>query len=186
MRKTILATLIVLTISIITSCTHTRPLTEQYIKTKIETHSAGNFSTIQTYSIFKGVSANKSGFMDLTGYKYNNTKKLVIGADIYVYVQKKYKEDPTTGHKPNFIELTQEQCNSIITNYQILLDKIKSEKVRGSKEVTHDYTVSNELFISYKKTRNVTPVLIDLWINGAKFSFDSKKIIKSINKFISY
>lgn len=186
MKKTFFTTLTLALLAVTSSCTHTRPLTEQYIKTEVEKHTEGSFSTIKTYSIFKGPSVNKTGFCDFTGYKYNDTKKLVIGADKYFFVHKNFKEDNTIKYKTDFVELTVEQCNAIITNYQIILDKVKSESVKGSKEVTHDYTVSKDLFISYKKIGMKKPVLIDLWIKGTKFSFDSKKTIKFINKFIEY
>lgn len=186
MKKIFFTTLTLALLAVTSSCTHTRPLTEQYIKTEIEQHTVGSFSTIRTYSIFKEASLNSTGFCDLTGYKYGEIKKLIIGAEKYFFVQKNFKEDNTIKYKTDFIELTVEQCNDIISNYKIIYDKIKSESIKGSKEVTHDYTVNKDLFISYKKTSSTNPVLIDLWIKGTKYSYDSQLIIRSIKKFIEY
>lgn len=186
MKKTLFTALTLALLTVISSCTHTRPLTEQYIKNEVEKHTEGGFSSIKTYSIFKAASLNKTGFCDFTGYKYNDTKKLIIGADKYFFVQKNFKEDNTYKYKTDFIELTVEQCDAFLTNYKIIYDKIKTESVKGSKEVTHDYTLSKDIIISYKKSGMNNPSQIDLWIKGTKFSYDGLLIIKSFKKFIEY
>jgi hypothetical protein len=165
----------------------TRHITEQYIKNKIENHNVGDFSTIKTYSIFKGVSYGGSAYLELTGYKYANSKALVLGADRYYMARQMFKGDQSMIADNTYIELSVQQCNDIISNYKILQDRIKTEKPEANEEIYHDYTVSNELFISYRKSYGSTTVdYIDFWIQGRKHPISTRKIIKKLNKFMAY
>jgi hypothetical protein len=167
---------------------HSRYITEKYIKTKIENHNEGEFSTIKTYMIFKGYSYGGSAYLELTGYKYANNKALVLGADKYYKARQNYKGDQTIIADITYIELNLSQCKDIITNYKFLEEKIKTEKPRMSEEIYHDYTVSKDLFISYRTSSGSSSTItyLDFWIQGEKYRISSNSIIKKLNKFISY
>lgn len=177
----------VLVAFLLTGCMQTRYLTERYIKTNIEHHNDGKFSSIKTYAIYKGASLGGGSYLELTGYKYANTKALVIGADKYYMARQKFKGDQTTIAEITYIELSIAQCKEIITNYKILQDKIKSEKPEKNEEIYHDFTVSKDLFISFRKSSSSSPITyIDFWIQGEKYSISTQKIIGGLNKFINY
>ena len=185
MKKSILLFSIVV-IFLLTGCMQTRFITEKYIKTNIEIHNEGDFSTIKTYSIFKGISYGGSGYIELTGYKYGNKKALVIGADKYYLARPNYKGDLSKVAVITYIELNLDQCKSILDNYGILLDKLDNEKPRTNEEIYHDYTVSKDLFISYRKSKAGDPTFISFWIQGEKFSTTTSTIMKKLEKFMEY
>jgi hypothetical protein len=173
--------------NLLTGCMQTRHITEKYIKTNIEKHNQGEFSTIKTYTIYKGLSYGGSAYLELTGYKYSNTKALVLGADKYFYARQKFKGDQTMIANITYIELNMSQCKDIITNYKILQDRIKSERPKKNEEIYHDFTVSNDLFISFRKSSGYMNVsYIDFWINGEKYRISTATIISKLNKFMAY
>lgn len=184
MKKTF--TIAVLTI-FLTGCMKSRYITERYIKTNIEKHDEGEFSTLKTYTIFKGTVAGGGRYLELTGYKYNNKKELVIGADRYYMARKNFVEDQTTIAKITYINLTIPQCKAIVDNYRVLQNKIRTAKPRRNEEIYHDYTVSDDLFISYKKTAGKSSgTFIDFWIKGEKYSVVTNTIITKLENFLSY
>ncbi len=186
MKRTILLSTVLLAL-MLSSCMQTRYITEKYIKTKIENHNEGEFSTIKTYTIFKGTSSGGGAYLELTGYKYANSKALVLGADKYYMARQKFKGDQTIIADITYIELSLTQCKDIITNYKILQEKIKAEKPKMSEEIYHDFTVSKDLFISYRKSSGSSTVsYIDFWIQGEKYRISTLTIIKKLNKFINY
>ena len=186
MKKTILLSSVLLAF-LLTGCMQTRYITEKYIKTKIENHNEGEFSTIKTLTIFKGTSYGGGAYLELTGYKYANSKALVLGADKYYMARQRFTGNQTIIADITYIELSLAQCQDIITNYKILKDKIKTEKPRMSEEIYHDFTVSKDLFISYRKSSGSSTVTyIDFWIQGEKYRISTQAIIKKLNKFISY
>jgi hypothetical protein len=186
MKKLFLVSSLILTF-FLSGCMQTRYITEQYIKTKIETHKEGEFSTIKTYSVFQGTALDGKSYLELTGYKYNTTKALVLGADKYYLARQKFKGDQTVDAEITYIELTADQCADILYNYSILQDKIRTENPRISEEIYHDYTVSKDLFISYRKSAGSMSVSdIDLWIDGEKYSIATGTIMKKLSKFMSY
>jgi len=186
MKKTILLSSVLIAF-LLTGCMQTRYITEKYIKTKIENHNEGEFSTIKTYTIFKGTSYDDGAYLELTGYKYANSKALVLGADKYYMARQKFKGDQTIIADIIYIELSLAQCKDIITNHKILQDKIKTEKPKMSEEIYHDFTVSKDLFISYRKSSGSSTVSnIDFWILGEKYSISTLTIINKLNKFINY
>lgn len=167
-------------------CMQSRYLTEKYIKTNIENHKVGEFSSIKSFTIFKGTSVDGASYLELTGYKYGSTKGLVIGTDKYYTDRKKYKGDNTVVAKIDYITLNTAQCNSILDNYSELQDKISNEKPRMSEEIYHDYTVSDDLFISYRRSSSANSVYIDLWIKGEKFTITTSSFVRKLNKFMEY
>ncbi len=184
--KKILTTMAFLTI-LLSSCMQTRYITEKHIKNNIENHKENEFSTIRTYTVFKGISYGGGSYLELTGYKYGNDKALIIGADNYYIARKKFQGDNTLIADITYIELTIAQCKSILENYKILQDKIKKEKPKMNEEIYHDYTVSDNLFISYR-TASESPyvIFIDFWIKGEKHRVSTIRIMKKLNKFINY
>ncbi|MFY7861790.1 MAG: hypothetical protein ACOVP5_06135 [Chitinophagales bacterium] len=186
MNKKFLLSLILLPM-IFSACMETRYITEKYIKTKIENHNEGEYSTINTYSIYKGTTYNESAYIELTGYKYANNKALVIGADRYYKARENFNGDQTIIAEITYIELSLEQCKDILTNYKVLLDKLENEKPKRSEEIYHDFTVSKDLFISYRKSSGASILgFIDLWIQGEKYSIATFTLIDKLNKFINY
>ena len=186
MKKIILLHSVLLTF-VLTGCMQSRYITEKYIKTKIENHNEGEFSNIKTYTIFKGNPYGGGAYIELTGYKYANSKALVLGAYKYNIARQQFKGDRTVITDITYIELSMAQCKDIVTNYKILQDKIKTEKPKMSEKIYHDYTVSKDLFISYgKSSGSSTKTYIDFWIQGEKYRLSTRTIIKKLNKFINY
>lgn len=180
-------TITVLLTILLSGCMQTRYITEKYIKTNIEKHNESEFSTIKTYTIFKGTSYGGGAYLELTGYKYGNSKALVIGADRYYMARKKFQGDRTIIADITYIELSLPQCKAIIDNYKVLQDKIKTEKPKMSEEIYHDYTVSEDLFISYRKSAGSSSVsYIDFWIKGEKYRISTITIMKKLEKFNNY
>jgi hypothetical protein len=171
----------------LSGCMHTRYITEKYIKTEVEPHQPGEFSSIRTYSVFQGMALDNSAYLELTGYKLGTTKALIIGADKYYQARQKFHGDQTVIANITYIQLTAEQCGDILYNYTILQDKIRSESPGISEEVYHDYTVTKDFFISYRKSAGSSSVSnIDLWIAGEKYTIATGKIMKKLAKFINY
>ena len=172
-----LSFLLVSTILLLTGCMQTRYITERYIKNEVEKHEPNNFSNLKTYTIFKGTSYNGSAYLEFTGYKYLGNKGLVIGADRYYLARQKFQGDKTVIAEIEYVQLTIEQCKAILDNQKILADKIKSEKPQLNEEVYHDFTISDDLFISYKKARGSMNVsYMDIWIRGSLF----KKVCQNL------
>jgi hypothetical protein len=171
----------------LSSCMQTRYITEKQIKNNIENHKENEFSTIRTYTVFKGTSYGRGSYLELTGYKYDNKKALIIGADKYYMARKKFQGDNTVIADITYIELTLSQCKSILENYKVLQDKINKEKPKMNEEIYHDYTVSDDLFISYRKSSGSSSVTyIDFWIKGEKYRVSTITIMKKLEKFINY
>jgi hypothetical protein len=165
----------------------TRYITERYIKNEVEKHQPNNFSSLKTYSIFKGNTYGGSAYLEFTGYKYLGNKGLVIGADRYYLARQKFQGDKTVIAEIEYVQLTIEQCKAILDNQKILADKIKSEKPLINEEIYHDFTISDDLFISYKKARGSMNVgYMDIWIKGEKYSILTSTLITKLNKFIEY
>lgn len=182
MKKIIL---FILSTFLLSGCLKSRYLTEQYIKTQIEQHEENQFSSIKTYTIYKGVSNDGKSYLELTGYKYKNTKGLVIGADKYYNVGS--KNNPSYVANIKYIVLTNQQAQNIVDNFSILNDKIKREKPYKNEEIYHDFTVSDNLFISLKKSGKISPSqYINFWILDEKFSITSYSVLENLKKFMKY
>lgn len=186
MKVNILVSTVVLGIAL-SGCMQTRYITERYIKNTIEKHQEGEFSTIRTYSIYQSSNFGTTTYLELTGYKYHQTKALVIGTDRYYQARQKFKGDQTVIADINYIELSELQCRNILTNYKILQDRIKKEKPRKHEEIYHDFTVSRDLFISFRKSAGEPSITyIDIWINGEKYRIATEKIMSKLTRFMNY
>lgn len=177
----------IITAVIFSSCMQTRYITEQQIKNRIESHKIGDFSTIRTFNLFQGFTFDGSSYLEMTGYKYGMDKGLIIGADKYYLARQKFPGDNTRIAEIIYIELSFDQCNAIMTNAKALVEKINTESPKSNETVYHDYTVSKDLFVSYKKSfTSSNPVYLDLWIKGEKFSIEAETMFKKLKKFLNY
>ncbi|WP_031528812.1 hypothetical protein [Dyadobacter crusticola] len=174
------------------SCKSSRYITEQYIKNNIEDHQPENTSSIRTYSIFKGNTANTGRYLELTGYKFNFKKGLVIGAD-RSYITRKISSRAGTITEAetyiDYIQLDLDQCSAILTNYKTLQDRLKKEKPRSSEEVYHDYTVSKDCFISFRKSGNGDGSgieYVNFWVKGEKYRINTNLFVKKLKQFLEY
>jgi hypothetical protein len=180
--------LIFAVIAFITQSCTTRYLTEQKIKNEIQTHEVGKSSKIETYTIFKKqfYSDGYRVYLELTGCKYESEKILLIGADKFYYTRKNFKEDNSIIRKATYIKLNTEQCKLILDKYKFIQLKADEEKPKLKEDIYWDYTISEDLFISFKKSNGKTTNMIDFWIKGEKYQIPTYKIIKKIEKFIEY
>lgn len=174
---------------VLSSCRATRNITESYIKNNVEQHREGEFSSIKTLSLFKGITYKGDAYLELTGYKYAGKKALIIGADKYYNARKKFIGDETMIAKIMYIELSVEQCEAIIMHYKTLRENLRSDKPVFTEEVYHDYTVSKDLFISFRRTKTSASTgvgYMNLWIRGEKFSMAPNTLIYKLEKFLKY
>jgi hypothetical protein len=172
------------------SCQNTRYITESYIKNNIEKHVEGHQSTIKTYSIYQAISKKnkKSGaYIEFTGCKYDGTKKLIIGADINYLARDNWRLNVVKIAEPTFVVLTMKQTIAILSNFDELKGKIDAEAPIISEEVYHDFTASDDFFISFRKAiGNGGSSEIDVWVKGEKYTIKSKKFINKLKRFIDY
>jgi hypothetical protein len=171
------------------SCMHTRSITEQYIKTNIEKHTPLTTSSIRTYSIYRSsVSAATTTYLELTGYKFDGTKGLVIGADRYYRSRAKLTGLPVEGMEVTYLQLTVAECQAILEQEpQIKAQLRAAAKPSMSEEVYQYYTVNDRLFMSYRRTTTSSqPINLDLWIDGFKYSVPAKTFTKKLRKLLTY
>lgn len=174
------------------SCKSSRYITEQYIKNNIEDHQPENTSSIRTYSIFKGNTVNAARYLELTGFKYNSRKGLVIGADRSYVTRRTPSRAGTITETETYIDYIQldlDQCRAILANYRTLQDRLKKEKPRSSEEVYHDYTVSKDCFISFRKSGNGDgsgTEYVNFWVKGEKYRINTNLFVKKLKQFSEY
>jgi hypothetical protein len=180
---------IVLFIMLVSSCTQTRSLTEQYIKTEVEQHEPRARSSIRTYSIYKSpVSSTTTKYVELTGYKYNGVKGMVLGADRYTRYRAKLTGMPVAGIEVTYVILTEAECQAMLDFEPVIRAALKSAPRGGAgEEVYEDYTVKEGVFISYRKYVGMSsPTKIDLWIDGHKYTLPANTFLKKLRKFMAY
>ena len=166
-------------------CNQTRYITERYIKNNIEQHKEGEYSTIRTYIIYHGAASNGSRYLEFTGYEYQGRKALVIGTDRLTLERKKFKEDNTVLVTSEFTRLSLAQAQLILNHYEELIKRLQSEKVKKGEAVYHDFTLSSEVFISFKKVKGINGKdTIHFWIKGEKYSLMQGKIIQRLRDFV--
>lgn len=187
MKKTI--TPLFLILSILVGCTPiaSRYITEKYIKTNIENHIPKDTNSIKIYSIYKYHNITAGNYIEFTGYKYQLKKGLVIGADKYYSARQKFPGDITVLAEIKYINLDIAECQSILDNYKILIDKIEKEKPKAGEEIYHDYTVNKDIFISFRKDYyNFGTMNIYVWISGEKYTLSTDELIGNLKKFMKY
>lgn len=177
--------LLFLTISMV-SCLPTRYITEKYIKTEIENHKPNEFSSIRLYSILKVNVNNGVDYIELTGYKSEVNKGLVIGAAKNVYF-KNPQNDIKSEKQIVYINLTTDECKAIVENQKKLVERIKTEKVQFNEVVYHDFSVNKDLFISLRKGQGSSTIfLMDFWIKGEKYTVRTYLFMKKLSEFVNY
>lgn len=172
-----------------------RYITERYIKNHIEQHNVGEQSAIKMWWIFDNQVEGDNTYTEFVGYEYNGERGLVIGADWLSSPRDLFLGDNTIAIDYNIIELDLKECQSILDNYNILLNKSNSTKAEKNEFVYHDYTVNEDLFISFRvkgrgmgtsSSASQYTVIIDFWIRGDKYLVDGKKLVRSLREFMSY
>lgn len=163
--------ILVLFLCILTSCNESRYITERYIKNNIEEHTEGSESSIRTYLLYRGATFNGDRYLELTGYKYKGKKGLVIGTDVLVSSKRRSKPEVTVVVLSDFTELSLAQAQTILDQYKVLLKKLQSEKVRKGESVYQDFTISKDVFISFRKMKgNSEKDKINFWVKGEKYT----------------
>ena len=180
-------------ITMCTGCLTTAALedpTEHYIKTQVEQHDSGQQSTVRIFPLINLTATNCSTELQLTGYKYDGSKNIVI------CVRPFHMGGKTGATKVydslTFVELNVEEVRAIVTNYQTLEQKILAEKPVPGEYVYHDYTVNDRVFISYRGTLNpvlkqvIQSLTIDMWVNSVKYSLPARDLMDKLQVFLSY
>ena len=172
---------------IMIGCTPTRHITEKYIKNELQTHKTGNVGYLETRSLYKS-DPSKSKYIELTAYKEGEKKGLVIGADLYYAARQKYEGDNTVIAEINYIELSIEECQDILDNYQTLMNYVSKNKPEKNYTIYADHTVNEDLFISFQKSKGTIDAedYVYLWIRDGKWKISASTFIKKLNKFIKY
>lgn len=177
---------------LVASCRTPRYITEKYIKTNIEDHKEGEFSRIETYSIFQKVLSRQSGspnglaYIECTGYKHNGKTGMVIGA--FKFQSKRVNlSDKNMSNLIVYINLNSQQCKSILSNYKELETKIATEKPRLNEAIYHDFSVSRDIFISYEAIPGKPKTaFINFWIKGEKYTIPNGLFIRKFQQFMKY
>jgi len=188
--------------SLTVGCTSVSPnLTEHYIKTKVQEHSVGEYSSLKTYPLYKQNHYSK-GHFELIGFSNDQTKSLVIGVGKY---PKMHFTAPTTYEQqlagviniPSvdsdvlsdtaYVELSPVQCKAIMDGFKELKSRMKSQKMKSGVVYTEDFTVTKDFFISYKKS----PVssggrTLDLWVKGEKYAVPTAIFMQKLTDFLAY
>ena len=56
-----------------------------------------------------------------------------------------------------------------------------------SEAIYHDYSVSDDLFISYKKSSTSSSTInISFWVKGEKYTLSTVKVMRKLKKFMDY
>lgn len=170
MKKLLCIAILAITLA---SC-KTGYIAERYVKNKIESHVEGEFSTVTTKPLFKNSTSVPSGKIELLGYKYKGAKGVVLTA----YNSNLGMEDTKT----IIIELTKEQCKTIVDKYDSLTMKSKKGRRLISETLYNDFTIAPGLFISIVKT-STTPSLF-FWVKGDKYKI--KRPTEKIKKLAAF
>jgi hypothetical protein len=172
------------------SCKNTRYITEAYIKNNVQEHPVDTKTSIKTYSIYQGMSKNDknaSTYIEFTGCKYNDTKKLVIGADNNYHAGGLLSRNIQAVVVIDYLVLNMSQTLAILSNYNELREMMRSESPIKDEEIYHDYSVSDDFYISFRKAIGRPGIkTIDVWVKGNKYPIKTKKFIKKLKKFINY
>lgn len=174
---------------ILTGCMQTRYITERYIKNDIEVHTPGTTSGIRTYSIYKSMQSSSSNrYVELTGYKFNDQKGLVIGADRYYRTVGRSTGIPIDLAQYTYVALSESEARAMHDHIEVIRNKVKSEaKPKPSEEVYSDYTVNKDLFISVRRSAATSgKTYIYLWVKGEKYTLTSTTLPKKLKKFLDY
>jgi hypothetical protein len=125
--------------------------------------------------------------IELTGYKYNGKKGLVIGADRYYTIRYKYSGNVVRVLDDiDYVHVSEEQCNGILAKISELETKIKAEKPVTDETVYWDYMVNDELILSFAKGNGASLSLTHIWIKGEKYSVPKTALVSKLKTFLKY
>lgn len=188
--------------SLTISCTSVSPsLTEHYIKTKVQEHPVGGYSSLKSYPLYKQNHYSK-GYFELTGVSNAQTKSLVIGVGKYqkthfiapiTYEQKMAgvinipSVDSDVLSDTACVELSSVQCKAIMDGFNELKSRMKLQKSKSDVVYTEDFPVTKDFFISYKKS----PIssgsrTLDLWVKGEKYAVPTAIFMQKLTNFLAY
>jgi hypothetical protein len=170
----------------ITSCAQTRSITEQYIKNNIEEHTINEFSSIRTYNIFQSF-IGVGTYIEFTGHIFLGKKGLLIGVDRYYRERPQFKGDQSVIAQIDYIDLTEEECQLLLSKIEPLYEKLKDKKCKNNEFIYQDFTVNKDLFVSvYRSNFNGTSINVDLWIYGQKYSIPKWSLVEVLKLFLAY
>jgi hypothetical protein len=177
-----------LMIFIMAGCSSVRYDTERYIINNIESHQTGDFISIRIMTLYNQANNKDGTHLEMTAYKYQDKKGLLISAHQYYKDRKRAKKDDTDVlTNTAFITLDTTQCRAIINNYNLLETKIKKENAQVDEEVFVDYTVSPDLYISSEKSKGTSiPGDIALWVKGEKYMLSTEALLATLDDFMKY
>ncbi len=185
--KQLIFTLMLFGIILANGCKTVRYDTERYIKNTIETHKSGEFSNVKILSLYNQTSMKDGTHLKMTAYKYDNQKGLIIAAFQYYLDRKKTKDDGNVNTNTAFIRLDTMQCRAILNNYSKLETRIKKDVPQLEEEIHEDFTVSDELFISFAKSKHGdVPNYLALWIKGEKYTLSTDALLNNLEDFMKY
>lgn len=170
-----------------TSCNvSTRQITESYIKTEIEDHIVGEQYYSSIHLIYqRALVDNSQDYVELAGYVGENEKKMIIAADKIYRLRMEYKGDRTLLQQVAFVELSEDECKAILKNNRSLLSEISKAETKSKKEEMYsDYTVNENMFVSFSKKRN-SKIAYHIWLYGVKYNISSRTLNESIEEFLS-
>jgi len=170
-----------------TSCQATRNITEEYIKNNIEIHEVGKPSSIKTYTIFKGYSQDMSSYIELTGFKQGNEKKLIIGVDKYYKLRPTFNGEQAIKAKIYYLVLNENEFKLMNKEIQNLESRYNALTADRNEEAYVDFTIKDDFFISGRKTKQLPRfTYLDLWINGKKYTITMFTIKQKLPLFESW
>jgi len=169
----------------LSSCLAPRDITEKYIKNNIEKHEVGKADNALTYTIFKGYDLDHSSYLEITGFKQGNDKKLVIGVDKYFNLRPRFSGEQAVLAEVYYLELSMAEFE-LFYNELIKLRERATTQTAGKNETSYmDFTITPNFFISSSKYNTKSPAMfdVDLWINGEKYVIPTNVLISQLKKF---
>ncbi len=167
------------------SCLAPREITEHYIKNNLEKHVVGQAQSSVTYSIYKGLSLDQTSYLEMTGFKQGDEKKLIIGVDKYYKLRPNFTGEQTTLAEIFYLELDMSEF-ALFYSELIRLEEKAVSQMAGKNETTYlDFTITPDFFISSSKFNTTSPGMfnVDLWINGEKFVISTNQLFDQLEKF---
>jgi len=181
MKSSLILGLIILGIA---SCKNL-DLTENYLKNNIQHHKVGAYSTVKYRLYSRNIGAKSNVKVEILGYKYEDTKGLLIGAVNKINLKTQYQNIVVLSNK-KVIELTVKECELIIAKKDEINKKFNAIKTKKNENKTIDYTVNNQFVIGYSLNSINSNIIIDLWIKGEKYTVDETYFYSILNQFILY
>lgn len=179
--------LIIASITTFTSCVqpHLVLMNEHFIKNTIQIRgdSIDRVRATKLQSSYIQYTGSDVAIYEVTGYKYNGKKGVVIGIGM-----KEIK-----GVHGNFllydydmvqINLTADECKKIVDRYSSLLQDLRAQTKPATNEIAYsDLRINNDLFISYS-LKSTSMSNIALWIKGHKMIAPTHTFISALEKYL--